>query len=256
MYKQVSPDEYRKHFGLPGKYSVSGFLCHGTWKREEEIENLKNTLTELKLSFEINELPGFLRRMVEFKINGKNFWFDIPYGGAMLSEYLQLACLFGSKKNILVGSCGGLLPDIAACDVVIPSWSFGNESATRMYSPENEDNRHFPDKALTRSLKSRLPKNFEIFEGPTMTCQAMLRESWEDVQTWSKEGYLGVEMEASTVFAISNCYKVPCSALLIVADNLIKEETTLHENFEKFSNKRIEIRQEFMKAAILEFLSD
>jgi purine-nucleoside phosphorylase len=256
MYRQLGPDEYRRHLKLPNDYVVSGFLCHGTWRREEEIENLKEALSELKLVFKINKLPGFLERMVEFRIEGRIFWFDVPYGGARLSEYLQLACLFGSKKNILIGSCGGLSPNIEACSAIISTWSYGNESSTRMYSPENKANRHFPDKLLTQSLRQRFPKSITVFEGPTMTCEAMLGESWEDIQTWSKEGYLGVEMEASTVFAVSNYYKVPSAALLVVGDNLIKEETTLHENFEKLTNKRVEIRQEFMKAAILELLNN
>jgi purine-nucleoside phosphorylase len=255
MYRQVPPKEYRKHFNLPEDYSVSGFLCHGSWKREEEIENIRQALTELKIKFEINELLGFLRRMIEIKIEGKNYWFDVPYGSAMLSEYLQLACLLGSKKNILVGSCGGLSPEVNACDVIIPTWSYGNESSTRMYSQQNKDNHHYPNNNLTANLKSKLPGTLKVTEGPTMTCQAMLGQSWDDVQTWSKDGYFGVEMEASTVFAVSNHFKVPSAALLVVGDNLIKEETTMHENFEKLANKRVEIRQEFLKAAFREFLS-
>jgi len=91
MYRQVLPEEEKRYFGLPEDYTVSGFLCHGTWKREEEIENLKKALTELGLSYEISGFSNFLRRLVEFKVGEKRFWFDVPYGGARLSEYLQLA---------------------------------------------------------------------------------------------------------------------------------------------------------------------
>jgi len=254
MYRQIGPDEYRKDFGLTENYQVTGFLCHGTWKREEELNNLRAALGELDIKFKLNELPAFLRNMVEIQIGNKRIWFDVPYGGAMLSEYLHIACLLGSKKNILVGSCGGLSPKINACDCVIPSWTYGDESSTRMYTPEKGDNHHFPDKSLVNNLKARLNSNLKIFEGPTITCQAMLAESWEDVQKWSKEGYLGVEMEASTVFAVSNNFGVPSAALLVVGDNLIKEENVLHENFKKLSGKRTGIRQEFLKAAILELL--
>jgi purine-nucleoside phosphorylase len=192
--------------------------------------------------------------LTEFEINGKKIWFDVPYGGAMLSEYIHYACLFGSKKNILVGTCGGLAPQANACDAIIPTWSYGDESSTRMYSPENKDNRHFPDSDLGISLKKRMDPKIKVWEGPTVTCQAMLAETWEDVQTWTKEGYLGVEMEASTLFSVSSHFKVPSAALLIISDNLIKEETILHENYLKTKELRRSIRKEFLKISIKEVL--
>lgn len=256
MYRQITVDEHKRYLGLSEDYSVSGFLCHGTWKRDEGIANLKQALTELNLNFRINAFPdsSFLRRMVEIKIEDKKIWFDVPYGGAMLSEFLHLACLLGSKKNIVIGSCGSLSPNLNACDVILPSWSYGNESSTRMYEPENKDNRHYPNKKLVSNLKTRLEAKYKIFEGPTMTCEAMLAESEKDVKTWSKEGYLGVEMEASTVFAVSNHFKAPSAAVLLVGENLIKEESVLQENYLKMANKRREIRQDFLKAAIKEIL--
>ena len=208
------------------------------------------------IDFKINSLPGFLSRMIEVEMDNKRFWFDVPYGGAMLSEYLQLACLFGSKKNILIGSCGGLFSQLDACDIVIPSKVYGNESSTRMYALENLENIHYPDKDLTKKLKDRLSKHNKVYEGPTITCQAMLAESWEDVEGWSDEGYYGVEMEASTVFAVSNFYKVPASAVLLVADNLIKKETVHHENYEKMREKRMKLRQEITKTVIGELLEE
>ncbi|KUK82910.1 MAG: Uridine phosphorylase (Udp) [Microgenomates bacterium 39_6] len=256
MYRQITVDEHKRYLGLPKDYSVSGFLCHGTWKRDEEIANLKQALTELDLNFKINAFPdsSFLRRMVEIKIGDKKIWFDIPYGGAMLSEFLHLACLLGSKKNIVIGSCGGLSTNLNVCDVILPSWSYGDESSTRMYEPKNKNNRHCPDKKLVNNLKTRLETKYKIFEGPTTTCEAMLAESEEDVKTWSKEGYLGVEMEAATVFAVSNHFKVPSAAILLVGDNLIKKESVLQKNYLKMAGKRKEIRQEFLKTAIKEIL--
>jgi len=254
MYKKLKPDDFRKVFKLPHNYTVSGFLCHGTWKRANEIQNIKNTLLDLGVDFRIKTLSGFLQRMIEIDIDGKKYWFDFPYGGAMLSEYLHIACLFGSKKNILIGSCGGLATAVQACDCIIPTWTYGDESTTRMYSYENKDNKHFPNSALAQKLESRISSNIKVHNGPTMTCQAMLAESWEDVQTWSKEGYLGVEMEASTVFSVSNAFKVPSAAILVVGDNLIKEETVLHENFQKSASQRYQIKSELLKIALQELL--
>lgn len=255
MYRNFTPDEHRKHFNLPDKYQVSGFLCHGTWKRDEEIENLKTALNELDIKYSINELPGFLRRMVEIKIGNKNFWFDVPYGSARLSEYLQLACLFGSKKNILIGTCGGLSPEINSFDIIVPTFSYGEESSAKAYATNNS-NRYYPNKKLHEKLIEEIKPKFNTFEGPTITWQAMLGETQEDIKKWSNENYLGVEMEASTVFSVSNFYKVPSAAALVVADNLIKNETTLSESYKDATQKRFEIRQELIKTLIKVLLEE
>ena len=58
-----------------------------------------------------------------------------------------------------------------------------------------------------------------------------MAETFEDVKNWSKEGFLGVEMEASTIFAVSKHFNVASTALLIVGDNLIKGETVASESY-------------------------
>jgi purine-nucleoside phosphorylase len=62
-----------------------------------------------------------------------------------------------------------------------------------------------------------------------MTCEAMFAETLEDVQEWSKLGYLGVEMEAAMMFALSNYFHIPSASLLYVADNLIEDVTIFHD---------------------------
>ncbi len=72
---------------------------------------------------------------------------------------------------------------------------------------------------------------------------------------WADEGYDGVEMEASTVFAVSNHFKVPSVAILMIADNLIEKETVLSANFEKKATSRSQVTKEMLTAAIDEILS-
>jgi purine-nucleoside phosphorylase len=72
-----------------------------------------------------------------------------------------------------------------------------------MYNPDSKENKHFSNEKLSESLRKRLELKAIVHKGPVITCQAMISESWEDIQSWSKEGYLGVEMETSTVFAVS-----------------------------------------------------
>jgi nucleoside phosphorylase len=254
MYKSFSADEYRKFLGLPENYHVDGMLCYGSWDKEKQMSILREVIGALGQSFSFGRLPNFLQKVAELSVGGKKFWFDVSYGGALLSEYLHLASLFGSQKNILLGTCGGLSPKISSLDIIIPTLSYGNESATRMYNPQVKDNKHFSDPALSAALNKRVGSLYKTWQGETTTCQAMLAETLEDVQRWSKEGFLGVEMEAATVFAVSKHFNVPSAAVLIVGDNLIQGETVNSESYTINKSKKDEIRAVQYRAALEELL--
>ena len=90
--------------------------------------------------------------------------------------------------------------------------------------------------------------------GKTTTCQAMLAETLEDIQNWSKEGCLAVEMEASTVLTVSNYFQVPASCLLCVTDNLVKKETVISSNYNFFKAKRAKSVAIQFRVAVSELL--
>jgi len=255
MYKTFTAEDFKNFVGLPNDYTVDGMLCYGTWDKDKQVKIFKELLESTDQTVTYGTLPNFLEKMLEFTVNGKHYWFDVSYGGALLSEYLHLACLFGSKKNILLGSCGGLSPKMSSLDIVLPTFSFGNESATRMYERGALDNKHYSDKALTEDLQKRINPKYKTWSGATTTCQAMMSETLEDVQNWSKEGFLGVEMEAATVFAVSKHFNVPAAAVLFVGDNLIKGETVASESYKNNKEAKEEVRREKYRVAIEELLS-
>lgn len=254
MYRSLTAEEYKRHLGFPEDYHVHGMLCYGSWDKEKQIAFLENEVAKLGTNARLVTLPNFPGKMVEFTVNGKKFWFDVSYGGALLSEYLHWACLFGSQKNILLGTCGGLSPEVASLDLVIPTYSHGNESATRMYNPQAEDNKHFSDANLSVALSRRVGSQNKTWQGGTITCQAMLAETLEDVQRWSKEGFLGVEMEAATVFAVSKHFHVRSAALLIVGDNLIQGETVASESYVANKEKKAGLRALQYRVALEELM--
>ncbi len=197
-----------------------------------------------------------MQHIREIEISNKKYWFAIEYGGATLSEYLHLACLFGSKKNIHIGSCGGLNPNLNSLDLIVPTFSYGNESTTRIYERESKDHKHYSNKSISEKIIKNIPKGLKVNTGPLMTCQAMLGETWEDVKSWSEAGYSGVEMETAVFFAVSNHFKVPCGALIYISDNLIKGQTCHDESHKNEKAKREALKAEVYKVAIKTILSN
>jgi len=222
MYKELNSYSFKKQLDLPENYEVTALLSFGHYNTERSVKILKDTLSNLGINYESKMLAGFMSNILEIRINTKIYWFVVAYGGSAFSEYVHLACVFGSQKNIHIGSCGGLNETISSASLIIPTYSYGDESTTRMYERNIIDNKHYPDGKLSTSLKQKINKSFSLYEGPIITIQAMLAETQEDVQKWSKDGYYGIEMETAILFAISNHFKVPSSALLWVSDNLIK----------------------------------
>lgn len=255
MYRNITADQYREHLGLTPDYKVDAMLCYGTLFEQKVFSQLSKAIEELHLKVEINELPDeFLRFAKELKIGEKTIWFAIGYGGAWLSEYIHWACLFGSKKNLLLGSCGGLKSGIKQGDFIVPDSSFGEESSARIYNRESSV--HLSDKKLSENIIKELEKDgTKVWHGPMITCQGMLGETLEDIQQWSTNGFFGVEMEASTVFAVSRHFNVPAAASLYVGDNLIEEHHNLSEEYSAEADTRKQKQLKQIKMALLELIS-
>ncbi|MEO5646533.1 MAG: hypothetical protein ABIO57_02060 [Candidatus Paceibacterota bacterium] len=254
MYKQLNANHFRTRFGFPENYEVEAVIIYGALGGQVYADKFILSLDALGIKGELVR-TGLLGNVFEFKYNDKNYWFIVAYGTTVLSENLHVASMLGSKKNIHIGSCGGLNKEANAGDLIIATFSYGNESTTRMYERENPDHRHFPNDALGESLKNRAGSSFVIRKGPIMTVQAMLAETAEDVQDWADEGYYGVEMETATIFAISNHFNIPSAGLVYVHDNLIKGQIVGDEQHVKEKDLREKVKDEMFRITISELLS-
>lgn len=249
MYKKLTSSEYRKHLGLPDDYTVDGFLVYGTYKRhpfdqfEDSLKRTGHTYVRRQLDHE------FFGSLVEFIINDRVYWVAIAYGGALLSEYLHLACMFGSRHNILIGTCGGLKHCAKSLELILPTYSEAGESSANAYRMD-ADTKFKSDETLSHHLAALLASTHKVHRGPTVTFQALLAETQEDVQQWSRQGFFGVEMEAATVFAVSGYFNAPSAAILIIGDNLIMEQTVVDAHYIGFQAKRRQVAQDALDAAI------
>ncbi len=159
--------------------------------------------------------------------------------------------MLGSKKNILIGTCGGLRKGVDKFTIMVPNCSYSTDSSSHMYIRKNKSNLFDSSPKLSAIIKNLLlKKGLNVVTGKTITCQAMVGETWGDVVNWNKKGFDGVEMEASTVFAVSKHFKVPAAAILQVADNLIEKEIVMSESYLEKKKKLKKIRKEMMKVAI------
>ena len=244
MYKELTKKDWYKLLKFPEDKKVDAIIVSGVAlaNRDREIGFLEQALSNYKDVKKVEYIQdNFFSSIYEFEIGDKLIWFDVVYGGAYLSELLHVGCLFGSKKNFLVGTCGGLQKNLETGDLVIPTYTYGNESTTRIYQPDIKDHKHYADKELRKEFVKSI-SDYKIHSGPIITCQGMLGETPEDIKKWSEEGYLGVEMESSTFFAVSNSFNVPSVAVMHISDNLVKNILYGDEEMEKNREFRNKIR--------------
>jgi len=250
MYRSLTADSFRQATGLPESYYVDGLLATGVWDlfADKQIDLVESALTSLGHEIELTRLSGpSLGHGYEFQAAGKRFWWVPVMGTAMMSQYVHCATLLGSQKNLLFGTVGGLRNGMRAGDLVIPSASVGNDNAL-MYQRNAVDKLFSPDEKLRLSLLSRirnleLPESVQLWQGITNTCEVMFAETSDDVTQWSAEGFLGVEMEAAMMFALSASFNIPAAAVLSVADNLIEDESFFSENYEDSRKLRMMVKQ-------------
>lgn len=256
MYKTLNVDAFRKKLGLADDYKVDGLLACGVWDlfaEKRHVPYLKDALETLGVMATVTRIDGEeLGHAFTFDVGNKHYWFVPVMGTSYMSQYAHLACLLGSKKNILIGVVGGLMKGIKPADYIIPTASKGNQNAF-MYDRSTDDLMFYPDATLSDRLKQRLG-NVPIYEGSTVTCEVMFAETLEDVQEWSSQGYLGVEMEAALIFALSKHFNVPAAAVLTVADNLIEEITFFDDAHQNSLEARENARKHRYEVALAELL--
>lgn len=257
MYTKLTADDFRKTLNLPKEYNVEGLLAHGIWDlytEDKHLSHLKNAIAGLKVESTIKRFDNAdIGHAYEFVINNKNYWFVPVMGTAMMATYAHTASILGSKKNILIGTVGGLAPNMKSADFILPKAIIGNDNALK-YQPDAKDKIFYPDKEMLQRIKRRMPSNMKIWESKTITCESILTETEEDVTRWSKEGCLGVEMEGGLVFALSNYFHIPAAALFYVSDNLIEGETLFHQSHELSKEKRKKAREIQYRIAVEELI--
>jgi len=116
------------------------------------------------------------------------------------------------KAYVGVGFVGAFDSGTNPGEIIIPDYA---ES-----SPEIPYNSGRPEQNLLESLSKYSIKSFQkLRKGKVYTINSILEEDAELISMLRSEGFLGIDMESSFLFAHSEHLKKPAAAILIVSDN-------------------------------------
>ena len=175
------------------------------------------TLTEM--------LPRFLWPTPVYTIQGRGdvCFLDGGRGAPQAVDTVETIAALGVKKMILVGLCGCFADEIGLFETVLPPKILVEEGASHHYHRDITFAQPHPQ-LYARAL-ALFQKHGRVWERPTVTTDAVYRQTLYKEALWREQGCVGVDMEASAVLSVSQYLGLEAVALLLVSD---KHPTPTH----------------------------
>ena len=168
----------------------------------------------------MEKLPGFITHSEVLGIDG------IPGVCFLHGGYAapQIACavetlhVLGVKEVSLVGLCGGFAAHLSVGDIILPDKVWSEEGTSRHYLENPGFAQVTPSVPFDTLASFFQEKGFRVFREPTVTTDAVYRQTYGKEQFWRDKGCVAVDMEASALVNLCNLYGIRNSVSLMVSD--------------------------------------
>lgn len=125
---------------------------------------------------------------------------------------METLAALGVKNIIAVGMFGAFSADVQPGEIVVPHKAFVEEGTSLHYYESIKAAQ--PDPTLHRLLMDTLQKR----DLPLVSTDAVYRQTFRKEQLWRERGAVGVDMETSAVFSVSQYVGLRAAALLMASD--------------------------------------
>jgi purine-nucleoside phosphorylase len=181
---------------------------------------------------EIGSPNGLFEDLLIGTIDGRRVGYASVYGPAMASEIAHVFGVLGTRRLIQTGVCGALQPGMTAGDLVIASVAGCGDGAAHCYMPGAESVVATPA-LMDRARCLAGPQGAHV--GPIWTTAALLAEGKEDLERWGRAGYLAVDMETASAYAVAEWAGMDRVSILSVFDNPVAGSHIALEEADKAS---------------------
>ena len=174
-----------------------------------------------KKKFKGKSIDGFFGETILLKKTNNqvgiagNFGIGAPVTAVLAEDFIA----WGVQQFIIVGFAGAITPSIKTGDVVVAERAVRDEGTSHHYLPSQKYVN--ASSALTDKVEKILSDQHISFKmGATWTTDAPYRETAVEVEKYQAEGVLTVEMEAATLFAVTQYFDVQATAVFCVSDSI------------------------------------
>lgn len=213
----LSRDGWLEAMKLPSDDVPTLLILEGTWWEDAAYAARLERLDDVReLAF-----PGLMW--------GR--WRDRPvvyacaYGAPRAVEPVHALGATGTPAVVQIGSCGGLDPDVATGDVVVPERAVIGEGASQYYGGHNIA---LATPRLVDEVARRLAtRGRTVHRGLHLTTSSLFMQPEGTIDRWRRTGYLGVDMETSAVFSAAERMGMEAVSMVFAWDELLRGRTWL-----------------------------
>jgi purine-nucleoside phosphorylase len=207
----LAPDDWRAALGLASGETPVAVILEGTWWEREAYAARTARLSDVR---ELN-FPGWMLG----RHRGIPIVYACAYGAPKAVEPVHVLAQVGTRLAIQIGSCGGLQPELATGDIVVPSRAEIGEGASPAYGRHDVSLASGP--WVERATAAVHDRGVPVHDGHHLTTSALLQQPPDTVARWHAAGYTSVDMETSAVYTVAAAFGIDAVALLFVWDELL-----------------------------------
>lgn len=205
-----------KNFEIKPLPQNAMIFCMGKW---EEI---------LKESFGakvyLEKLKQFLGFTPVYKIPSNDDWCFVHGGpGApVCADAVETLHALGVNNIVLVGMVGGFGINTEIGDVVIPGKILSREGTSLHYVGRKNWAKNIVDCGLCEYLDKA---GFKVLTDPTVSTDAVYRQTFKKENCWRKKGCIGVDCEGSAFLNVAKFLNLQAQCVFVVSDKHPQNET-------------------------------
>jgi purine-nucleoside phosphorylase len=249
-YRELTLQEIENWLGIKKKVIPKHLILYASWPWPLK-ERLKEVRRYLKNPKEVGRRA--LGNYWIGKLNNKKVGFMLVYGHGMAADMLYLMTRLGVKYIYQIGSMGALQKQMNLFDLVIPQRAIKFEGLSHLFFKEKfvECDRELLN--LTKKiLEEKKFKNYHV--GKTISIDFLFAETKDRVKKWSKNGFLAIDMETATTYAMAKLSKVKTIAILRIIDSVVKEGELISDLEYKKRKDEAQKLKKFVKEVISELI--
>lgn len=223
MLKELTKKDWLSLLNIPENRIPPVLILRGTRNLKANYAKHRTFFTDV---FEVGSPNGIFEDVLIGRYKNIDVGYASVYGDAMASEVTHLFGVLGTSLVIQTGCCGALTDSIQAGDIVCATSAYCGEGASQYYLPDKQE--------INASLE--LVDEISAFtahKGRIWTTSALLAEGKAEIQDWLHRGYIAVDMETASTFAVAEYFGVQRLSLLFTFDNPSQGDHILLSDDEK-----------------------
>ncbi len=249
MLKELTKIEWLSLLSIPERRAPQVLVLRGTRNLNANYAKHKNYFTDV---LEVGSPNGIFEDVLIGAYHSIQVGYASVYGDAMASEITHAFGVLGTPMVIQTGCCGALTQGILPGDIVCAASAHCGEGASQYYLSDVQEVEASSDLVeLVTGLQNR---SVSLHQGPIWTTSALLAEGKKEIEEWAKQGYIAVDMETASTFAVAEYFGMRRLSLLFAFDNPGRGDHILLTDAEK--QKRRAIGEQVMIEMLLSLLSE